>query len=217
MRGAAVATVLTFGAAMPAAASVIHITHTGHVAGGSDDQGQFGAAGADLTGQAFMLMFSIDTATAAHYDNSGAANYPYDDYEGATSAVFTLNGVTKTLAGVAGGNSFAYRQYLSGDNAPYFSMDQTYINGQNYVFDELQSSNAYFSSLIMTTPFTYTTTAADRGQSNSTGYFRYNGQQLSFTDDTISSDGGQAVPEPGALGLLGMGLLGVTLRRKRAA
>ncbi len=117
-------------------AAILVATYTGTVSTGWDQTGLFGAPGGDLTGDAYIATYTIDT-TRGFYETGVPT---FDELNGGSyygvsapvSATLEINGITQSVAG----------NYLSVD------FDTQYYNG---TADEVQdrSSGAIYSDIYV--------------------------------------------------------------------
>jgi hypothetical protein len=210
---------LAAAAAPEAQATVVVTTYQGVVADGFDTAGFFGTPGADLTGEAFTAVYTLDLATSTNFKSPPGAfvdNFQY----GFGSSSLTIGGATIVSPWVE-----EYR---------YIANSSQYIYGwsnlDNYAGSiEFQTGiigSSLLNSVELTQPLSYKIVDGDgsTGFGHFTGTDRYGNssniglstEQVEVTTDAI------AVPEPTAWTLMLTGFLGAGaalrgLRRRRQA
>jgi hypothetical protein len=204
-------------AASSAGAATVTVTHTGHVTAGTDDFGLFGAAGADLAGTPYTIVFTMDLSQTDH----GVFTYPTGEVSGYSfgpeSVSVTFGNVTRHYSDPVDGNmnretfppGIYVTQYFAAD---YFD-DASNPGGNTYIVAQLGSNTPMFQSVDLTTPFSYTAQPGDYVG----GQFYYRGDYISLEDESVRSTG--AVPEPASWAMMlgGFGLVGGAMRSRRKA
>lgn len=200
-------------AAAPASATIVFMDFAGTVTSGNDSGGLFGAAGADLSGQSFVVHYVFDTTLGHRTGPSpdqlvgGAA---FNDASPSIGATVTVNGSSYTIVGdqFAEDNAAWYEDYATAQS----SSNETLIN---YVFD-------YNNPLGTAIDRPFSLTVASNAATNYGALQTSSGTSLVFHNTTIS--GGvvptvAAVPEPRtwAMMVIGFGATGSSLRRRRMA
>lgn len=215
-----------------ASATILTVTFTGTLSEGYDQTGRFGAAGTDLTGAAFSVVEYFDTTKGVYNPP------PFESISGGTdngipgspgSGSVTVNGVSASIAGGAisflsrGQSSigtFVYDHEVAGDVETYggISAHLNYGAGPpggdfttNFHGDCLGVDTCYgvfnFGSFI------------NLPNHGSETYYTDSGKFLISTFDiTGGTDPVSGVPEPAtwAMMLVGFGMAGATVRRRRA-
>jgi hypothetical protein len=196
-----------------AAPAAITINHVGEVYSGLDTDGFFGASGADLSGKAYKLTFSIETSELGHYTDTGSVLL--DDYEGRSASSFgtlTIDGSSYTLGG---GYLYTFRQQYVSSMSSQISTSMDGANG-SHIYAGSQTLNPMFSSVDQTTSFSYTFTDDEIAQRWSEVLWNAGDTHLTLRDTQVSSG---AVPEPAAWAMMvgGFGLAGTAMRRRKLA
>src|SRR5690348_4161605 len=99
---------ISLGLAAPASAAIITTTYKGTVSTGVDTPGVFGTAGANLAGDEYKLVYTIDTGVGHYSTFNGTISDPAlsgDQVFGGMSAVITINGVDYVFNGPAASSS----------------------------------------------------------------------------------------------------------------
>jgi hypothetical protein len=223
-RLAAVAAATALFAATPAAAIVKIATFSGTVASGYDQTGVFAAADSDLTGYTWVATYTYDTTLGTQ--NTDGATFDIREggpnFGGGTSPVLsssiTINGVTRTVAGVSG--------YARTQNYPYVAFTAT-DQSDDGVTEIYQTIEHYAYPVGAPTSLeTNFGPVVDPGFGN--GYIQF--YAYSYTSSTttefataylanaITYSVRDAVPEPAnwALLIAGFSLVGTALRRRLA-
>jgi hypothetical protein len=217
---AAAAVVALAAQAASANATILHATYTGTVYDGIDP-GFFGPSGADLTGDAFTLVYTIDTTQGAYINGLPA----YDELYGGSqyalttpvSGKLTINGQTVSVAG----NYFS--EAYTADPVPYTyhkAMDDVVAGSLETETILEMSSSAALDSVFHTLPPTsayFYGTATFYKYDSSSGTTYYNTNVSLDGTGTVQVTAASDVPEPAAwaIMLLGMAGLGAALRSRR--
>lgn len=228
--GAAVAFAL--GLAASAKAGIVTATYKGVVTDGYDQTGVFGTPGANLTGDSFTAVYTIN-------DAEGSSNYdpPYSsEIEGGSvigvgspvSATITINGLTALIAGKGIGE--AEQGTLAGDYALVADYadnctDLTCFNYSYYMSTYIKSySNPIVTNFDYHTPLSYTVQPGDYAYGtfvdeavadiivNNSRYSTYTYADFAPTSVIIAG-----VPEPATwtMLILGAAMIGFAVRRRR--
>lgn len=211
MRFAILASAL-LGAAVEAQAAKVIVTHSGHITAGTDDYGLFTAPGADLTGFAYKIVFTMDLAQTT----SGVFTYP-----GGSEVLgysYGPEAVSVTIAGTSRSYSDPFEGYMSRavytpgtyvrQNFVSDTFDDTFAGGNTFIVTQLGSDDPMFGSVDVTTPFSYSASPGDFVG----GTFYFQGDYILLADERVTSTG--AIPEPAswAMMLMGFGLAGAAMR-----
>lgn len=216
-----VAVASALGLAVSAKAEIVTVTYQGTVASGSDGVGVFGAAGADLVGDSFTAVYTVnDTLSPVAANDPGQLSLSEGGSElgdGATvSATVTIKGVTVQIDG-----SYFSEAFQSTIN---YGVAQVYekatsgtASGESVDSSIYSYSDPWLANSDYHAPFSYTVqpgvsaygTFYDSGSGSTTNL------SLVPTSVTIAD----AVPESAtwAMLILGLGMIGFAARRRNAA
>jgi len=221
----------------PASANRFVATFTGTVTNGTDSANVFNQAGADLTGQSFTAVFTLDDSAADFVLSNGAVYY--DIYNGGPAnpihATISVGGVSYALTPATD----SFEDYLSWTRYSGGTFDQFMGNVARFVDDgtvnTLDSLQLYGNASLddfLGSPLDYHTPFAHDFTSQSGGSFSIgswsDSTNAAFYSETLNlnvsrityaaAPAGGAVPEPAswAMMLVGFGLAGTALRRNRA-
>ena len=105
-----------------AQATVVYVTYTGTLSAGYDQTGVFGSPGTSLSGDAFNLLFTFDSAKGYFYHDTAGGIIAEQLYGGSAypisspgKAVLTINDNSKTV------------------NGDYFSLDRAFFDTVRHV------------------------------------------------------------------------------------
>jgi hypothetical protein len=202
-----------------AAAKIITVTYTGTVSSGGDGEGLFGKAGADLTGDAYVATFTVNTANGVYMDIPA-----YEDvidggaYYGDSSpvtATLEINNSTQSLAGL-------YSSYA--EDSPYYDLTSAGVLDESvsgslvsedllYVTANGAYNNSILDSLTLSNTF-------NNGEALFGIYDTDTNQYVEETFLELNNFGTaqiSGVPEPAtwAMMLVGVGAVGAVLRRRQ--
>lgn len=226
-----------------ASAATVTATYSGYVLSGRDHAGLFGLAGADLTGDQYTAVFTVDTVVG--HQTLSPGNYS-SVYGGGcyasptplvTTAVLTINGHSDTIDGTDDGGAFASAlgYYPEATTSHHSTEDKQYIsNGITYYIHRALYSNAYsYSNPLMGWDYRNSYTIPTSADVTSIGLFVYalshsdpNGGRtvpdyyielrLAGTFD-VDPGPGPGIPEPATWTamLVGFGAVGAVMRRRR--
>ena len=190
-------------------ASIIHVTHTGSVLAGVDNDGLFAPVGTELKGLEYSVVYTFDTSLNTPYSEDYPTTLGYCCDQG--SASLTIGGQTLTF-GVKGG---LYHKIFNPEVYPFGVevYEVAWEDSTHYsVFNRVTSPNNFLGSIDFAHPFFYTLGDLDHEPEATDAEFATNLSTILFWDETISSDGG--VPEPASWAMMvgGFGLVGGALR-----
>jgi hypothetical protein len=205
-----------------AQAAVVIATYTGTVSSGVDQAGFFGTQGADLTGDSFTAVYTLDTASTANLSEYYSAYQDSLQYGSGESSI-TINGVTRTSPYV---QDYLYAQ-------PGFEQisgwSNLLIGNVYYEYTAFVFGDGLLTSIDPAVPVSYTITDGDGfggadadgfgGGGSFTGYDgNGNNTDLNFETDTVDvTTDAAAVPEPATwmIMIVGFGMIGAAMRRRR--
>lgn len=215
----------------PVAASVYTATFTGTLYGAADFAGLFGAPGTDISGQAFTVVYRVDTgvpgivdfaAGNGRYLYSGA--YYYSGLPTAMSATMTVGGHTVGLTGnykgqIVQGNGFTpLGKVGNGDEISYILDSTDYASRYDSISFSIGSFGEFVSTANFDAPghYSFASTVSDNRFSFANGTNEAYGS-LHATDLVVAEAG--AVPEPAAWAMLltGFVLTGAAARRRSSS
>jgi len=228
MRSLIVSAVASLGIAAACAASAdaatLVATYTGTVSSGYDQTGLFGTAGGDLAGAAYTVKYTIDTTKGVYVNNlpSHDALYGGSDYgtSSPVSATVTINGITLSIGGETVGedtNSWNWQ-------ANYAAQSHGTDNGVTYKFDVSNYSYSVADSLLDTVPLypgyhiwgSFAWRVYDSNISQYTAFTTADLTDLSQNGTfQVSALGGVPEPDTWVMMLLGVGMIGGSLRIAR--
>jgi hypothetical protein len=210
---------LVAAAASGAQAAVIVTTYTGVVADGVDTVGFFGTPGADLAGEAFTAVYTLDTASSTNFKSPPGA-FDDDFQYGLGTSSLTIGGATIVSPWVE-----EYR-YIANSSQYIYGWTNLYNYAGSIEFETGIIGSSLLNSVDLAQPLSYK--IVDGDGSSGFGYFTgkdpygnssnigLSTEQVEVTTDAI------AVPEPAAWTLMLTGFLGAGAalrgaRRRRAA
>lgn len=214
-------------AAGPASAAVYTATFTGSLYGAADFAGLFGAPGTDISGQAFTVVYRVDTGVPGIVDfNSGrtrffySGEYYYSGLPTAITATLTVNGHTQALTGNYKGQIVQENDYLpgigrSGNGDQVFYVLDDYDHGWTY--NSLSFSIGSFGDFVPTEDFSAPGHYSLAGTLQDNRFAFANGSNEAYgslrATDLVVAGG---IPEPATWTFLvaGFGVAGAALRRR---
>jgi len=210
------------GAYTPASATLIDVIYKGTVtAGSSPDQiGLFGPADADLTGDAFVATFVMDTSKGTNY-STATENYitggtTYGTTSPMISATLEINGMSHTIDGSVNGTVQTFLGYPGISNQAYHGATAT--NNDPLWLDVANAHGASVGNIPFTidVPLDFVFDSSDVG--NGEALFHSGGLSTSLDlgpTELIyqyppTDGGGGAVPEPSTWALMLLGFVGLS-------
>ena len=162
-------------------AEILTVTFQGTVLNGTDDTGVFGVAGANLTGDRYTAVYTIDDSINAykHYDPtvglseiSGGTVYlpahhgmPALGTQSPVSATITINGVTVPVPGAYYGLAWQTRPSNFGGEEYFIAQDKAtsgLVTSNDYMKNQIASDkNRINPSYDFHVPFSYTIKPSD--------------------------------------------------------
>jgi hypothetical protein len=210
-----------------AQADIYHFTQTGTIHSGSDTQGLFGNAGADLAGQAYSVTFTFDPGLL-EFNSVDDAAFQVRGYMGDTGiAKVTIGGASYSYT-VDGPYGFTFGNF-KGNPAitggwEYAVSTALYGSHSNLALG-IVSATDFRGAIDLSTLYDYALTDADRTFNGpESSYWEGSDFKFAFRPDAISltSEPGTLappapVPEPAswALMIAGFGLAGGVMRTRR--
>jgi len=228
--------VILAGSAGTASASVYLAEYTGTVIGGYDGSGVFGAPNTSLNGDAFVAIFTYDTAVGGRSTDPGVNDQVYGgavfSLPSPVSATLEISGVTQSIAGYFSGVATA-QPGLVFDAVEDYPGNVTNGYVDNYLSTYAQAPSAT-ASLDNTFPsesatnspgtggFNFLTFDSDTSTYSVYAYGGFATSTVQISAITPCAECSNVTPLPAALPLFAtgiglMGLLGWRKKRKAAA
>lgn len=218
------AVALVLGLATSAEAEIVTATYKGVVNDGYDQTGVFGTAGANLAGDSFTVVYTINDAVLAYsvndpgrqsliYGGSDVVHYN----QSPVSAVVTINGVAVSIAGTENGLAVQYTIIPEPDQIYHYAATDErsfYVwNSVTSATDKFLSTSDYHAPLSHTIQRSDGATGRFYEDINDGGSVQSAYATLIPTSVTIVD---VAVPEPTtwAMLILGMAMIGLAARRR---
>jgi hypothetical protein len=220
--------------ASSASAAIYDYTFTGTIVGSNstDALGLFGTAGASLSGDAFQIVYTLNTANAGETNNAGTIS----ELGGGAiwqsvslgSAVLTINGTNFTVAGTQDSDAYVY-----GNSGCCLELDWADLTAdKNGIPSEIQLTqqatnnsgaipsqvaSAFALSTGSGTSFSGNLDIVELGQYASLAeYLTLDATNLTVVDPPSGSISGVPEPATWAMMLIGFGLVGLRLRHRAA-
>jgi PEP-CTERM motif len=210
----------SFGACATASATLIDVIYKGAVKNGVDGIGLFGVAGADLTGDAFVATFNMDTSKGNNLSTptenliEGGAVYVVDSPM--IAVTFEINGISHTISG---GDNGTVQSFLGqpgvANQQTHYAYDAT---GNSVFLNVFDAASASVGNIPFTidVPLDFVFTSSDLGQGEALFHSGNIGTGLDLRPTELiyqypSTDGGGgAVPEPSTWAMLLLGFVGLS-------
>ena len=204
-------------AAVPATAATIIVTYAGKVNSGTDVDGLFGAAGANLRHQDYTLVFTTDTSGFSADGIDG--DYSSIQYCCSVQATMTIGGQSYTIDGIGDSTNVAQWAIPDWDFGYQIGAQAIAANGNDFANANIGSYDDFFGALGLTTALTHTVSNQDDAYSVGFSVGNTSLDDLKLSSVSVQYIPSAAVPEPASWALMvgGFGLLGGAMRRRSNA